>query len=225
MIKTGLTILATLFSFAVLAEVLADIDCTSPNDIRRFRILRAGNYGKGPLAGAESLTFPLSVATIDGTEKYPILLYNGCNTGWDGIAVDFNPDELPASGTLRVTVWLKTNRPGSVTVMATEGARVGGGCIKKSLKSGSATEARQVVSTELGRFNPGDGFSFGCFINYGGGGAWLLVDRVLIEYIPDISAVGIERETASAGACEDYAVPTVTGPYAFLNDLMRPGKD
>ncbi len=209
-----------LLSSSAFAEVLMDESFSDPSALRHFRVMRAGNYGKGPLFAKQSVTFPMQAVEIDGVTKWPAMLYNGCDTGWNYIAVDFNANELPVSGTLRFTAWLKTNSPRQVKLIATEGARVGNGLIKKAIKHPGETLTRQVVSVELGRFNAGDGFSFGCGIDYHGGGTWVIIDRIRIEHIPTIAAVGIERNVSTKETGEDYDIPEITGPYSFLNEVI-----
>ncbi len=202
------------------ADVLVDEDFSSPYDLRRFRVMRAGNYGTGPVFATQSLTFPMQEMRIDGTRKWPIFMYNGTDTGWNYISIDFNANELPESGTFRFTVWLKTNRPDRVRLIATEGARVGNGLIKKSVAKTREKNRRHAVSVELGRFNAGDGFSFGCGIDYGGGDTWVIVDRVRIEHISEIAAVGVERQVTVPDTGKDYTIPEIEGLYAFLNSVI-----
>ena len=231
-------ILPKLFASAVIAlsaftaggEVIADIDFTYPTDMRMVRILHAGNYGAAPLASctAESRTFQIGPVEVDGVVKYPMVLYAGCNSGWNGAAIDFSACEIPESGTIRLTVWLKTNNPRRVILMATEGASVGGAAFKKNFATAALPYARHAVSVELGRFAAADAFSVGLYLDYNHGAAQedrsvIVIDRILVEHLDAATAVG-RGETAVRDNVADYPLPEFPPLYQFIADLF-PGQE
>ena len=140
-------LLFTVFALCFLApltfaEVLRDI---------RFDgrpLAELGIEAKSSHGDYQGVITQLPETQIEGQGSRPWLLCNPTARSWTALVVDLKGLKLPVGTRVRLTVWVKSNRPGYVRVALSEGVSYGGDCRLLSRGQGMFPFVRQALILE-----------------------------------------------------------------------------
>ncbi|MBR6471878.1 MAG: hypothetical protein IKS83_08785 [Victivallales bacterium] len=153
----------------------------------------------------------LPAVAVEGAAVQPWLLFNPGDRSWTALVTDLEGLKLPAGTRIRLTVWVKSNRPGYVRVALSEGVSYGGDCRLLSRGQGMFPYVRQALILERTLVEESELLSAAVGIDYQSAGAWAAVDRICVETL-------MNDELVSPGAipATDYPELLITSEQASI---------
>ena len=152
-----------------------------------------------------------AVVAVEGVAVQPWLLFNPGERSWTALVADLKGLKLPAGTRIRLTVWLKSNRPGYVRVALSEGASYGGDCRLLSRGQGMFPYVRQALILERILVEESELLSAAVGIDYNSEGSWAAVDRICVETLEPDAIV-----SPGAIVAEDYTELLITSEQADI---------
>ncbi|MBP5300613.1 MAG: hypothetical protein J6Y80_04330, partial [Victivallales bacterium] len=134
---------------------------------------------------------------VEGAAIQPYLLYNPTPRSWTALVLDLEGLKLPRGTRIRLSVWLKSNRPGYVRVALSEGVSYGGDCQLVWRGKGMFPFVRQVMVLERALVEESELLSAAVGIDYGSEGTWAAVDRICLETLEQDEIVAPGAMTAA----------------------------
>ena len=189
----------------VRAEVLTDI---------RFdgrTLAELGVEPKNAYGDHQGSIRQLSEVAVEDFTARPWMLFNRGARSWTALVTDLKGLGLPKGTRIRLTVWLKSNRPGYVRVALSEGVSYGGDCRLMSRGQGMFPYVRQALVLERALVEESELLSAAVGIDYDSAGTWAAVDRIRVETLT-------KDEQVSPGAviAADYPELPITSASADI---------
>ena len=187
------------------AEVLKDIQFAGQP------LAELGVEPKNAYGDRQGSIRQLSEVACEDFKARPWMLFNRGPRSWTALVMDLRDLGLPKGTRIRLSVWLKSNRPGYVRVALSEGVSYGGDCRLMSRGQGMFPYVRQALVLERTLVEESKLLSAAVGIDYNSAGTWAAVDRIRVETLT-------KDEQVSPGAviAADYLSLPITSAEADI---------